>query len=77
LGIAQDPEDGGDYYHLPSVMMHEMGHALGLSHPNYFDNDGNQYYLANSAVGHEFLGARPSTYDRLMVDNIYSGHTAH
>jgi len=51
-GIPEDPETLG-FFDLQSVVLHELGHALGLDHPNLFFRDpatGNPEHTSFSAA---------------------------
>ena len=59
----------GTYYYLPQVIMHELGHAAGLGHP---DIPSGNYLMGKIYTGKPV--PVPTNYDLNGIRNIYENH---
>ena len=60
------------YYYLPRVIMHELGHAAGLGHPDIF---GAGYLMGRAIKSKPVEG--PTDYDLDGIKHIYENHSKH
>ena len=59
-----------DYFYLPAVVVHEMGHGAGLGHP-----DNGEYSIMSQ--GYQERIVTVTSLDITAISKLYSGHTPH